>query len=202
MNKKLKTVGQTPIILFLLLMFLATLTLYKKDDSITIKEDCTTEQDDVQVTPPLSIESLDRQCLTSVDIERIKLDEAIEVANIRYSQKQLMEEYVEDMKPKVYKANSNGSSTYVLTAYCPCAYCCGTANKPTASGVMPTANHTLSADTSIFPLGTKLSINGMIYTVEDTGSAIHGNKFDVYFNTHQEALNFGRQTTTDVYVVQ
>ena len=35
-------------------MLMATLTLYKKDDSITIKEDCTTEQDDVRVTPPLS----------------------------------------------------------------------------------------------------------------------------------------------------
>lgn len=195
MNKKLKTVGQTPIILFLILMLLATLTLYKKDDSIPIDNITTT--DVVKENPPLEIESLDKQYLTSSEVEQYQLEDAVRIVNLRYAQKELMEQFVEDNKP-IVKSNT----VYVLTAYCPCAHCCGTANKPTASGVMPTANHTLSADTSIFPLGTKLSINGIIYTVEDTGSAIHGNKFDIYFNTHQEALNFGRQTTTDVYVVK
>lgn len=197
MNKKLKTVGQTPIILFLLLMLLATLTLYKKDDSIPITSKNITTTDVVKENPPLEIESLDRQYLTSSEVEQYQLEDAVRIVNLRYAQKELMEQFVEDNKP-IVKSNT----VYTLTAYCPCAKCCGTANKPTASGVMPTANHTLSADTSIFPLGTKLSINGVIYTVEDTGSAIHGNKFDIYFNTHQEALNFGRQTTTDVYVVQ
>lgn len=182
-------------------MLLATLTLYKKDDSIPITSKNITTTDVVKENPPLEIESLDKQYLTSSEVEQYQLEDAVRIANIRYSQKELMEQYVEDNKPMI-KAYSRSSGVYVLTAYCPCAHCCGTANKPTASGVMPTANHTLSADTSIFPLGTKLSINGVIYTVEDTGSAIHGNKFDIYFNTHQEALNFGRQTTTDVYVVQ
>lgn len=88
-----------------------------------------------------------------------------------------------------------GSVSYTLTAYC-------YTGNPTASGVMPTANHTIAADLSIFPLGTKLSVNGIIYTVEDTGGAIHGNIFDIYFNTYEECIAFGRQHTTDVYVVQ
>lgn len=88
-----------------------------------------------------------------------------------------------------------GSISYTLTAYC-------YTGNPTASGVMPTANHTIAADLSIFPLGTKLSVNGIVYTVEDTGGAIHGNIFDIYFNSYEECINFGRQHTTDVYVVQ
>ena len=99
------------------------------------------------------------------------------------------------------EVSSDTSNRYTLTAYCPCAACCGTANNPTASGVMPTANHTIAADLSIYPIGTKISINGTIYTVEDTGGAINGRRFDIYFNSHQEALNFGRQHSTGVFVV-
>ena len=32
-----------------------------------------------------------------------------------------------------------------------------------------------------------------IYTVEDRGGAITGNKIDVFFNSHSEALKFGRR---------
>ena len=92
-------------------------------------------------------------------------------------------------------ASIQGTVTYTLTAYC-------YTGNPTASGVMPTAGHTIAADLSIFPLGTKLSVNGIVYTVEDTGGAIHGNIFDIYFNSYEECINFGRQHTTDVYVVQ
>ena len=34
-------------------------------------------------------------------------------------------------------------------------------------------------------------INGHIYTVEDRGGAIQGNRIDIYFNTHEEALQWG-----------
>jgi 3D (Asp-Asp-Asp) domain-containing protein len=30
--------------------------------------------------------------------------------------------------------------------------------------------------------------------VQDRGGAITGNKIDIYFSSHQEALNFGRKT--------
>ena len=41
---------------------------------------------------------------------------------------------------------------------------------------------------------SKLEINGKIYTVEDRGGAIQGKRLDIYFDSHQEALNFGRKT--------
>jgi 3D (Asp-Asp-Asp) domain-containing protein len=37
-------------------------------------------------------------------------------------------------------------------------------------------------------------IDDVIYTVEDTGSGIRGNKVDIFFGSRDEAINFGRQT--------
>ena len=45
-------------------------------------------------------------------------------------------------------------------------------------------------------------IDGQVYVVQDRGGAITGNHFDIYFNTHQEALNFGRRITSAYLVVE
>ena len=82
---------------------------------------------------------------------------------------------------------------YEATAYCPCVKCCGKTDGITASGTQATAGRTIAADTSILPFGTEVYFNGNKYTVEDRGGAINGKKIDVYFDTHQEAVNFGRQ---------
>jgi 3D (Asp-Asp-Asp) domain-containing protein len=34
-------------------------------------------------------------------------------------------------------------------------------------------------------------INGETYVVEDRGGAVEGNVIDIYFDTHEEAVNFG-----------
>lgn len=83
---------------------------------------------------------------------------------------------------------------YVITAYCPCAKCCGKSDGITASGVKATEGVTVAMDKSI-PFGTKIYIDGVgERIVQDRGGAIKGNKIDLYFDSHQEALNFGRQT--------
>lgn len=95
---------------------------------------------------------------------------------------------------------------YIVTAYCPCVKCCGTwsAGHPTrigtdyiqktASGTIPTAGRTIAADTSVLPFGTVVVIDGLEFVVEDRGSAIEGNRIDIFFETHEEALNWGKQT--------
>ncbi|WP_394522996.1 3D domain-containing protein [Lacrimispora sp. JR3] len=80
---------------------------------------------------------------------------------------------------------------FSATAYCPSRS--GKIGR-TYSGTVPTANHTLSADITLLPIGTKVMIDDVIYTVEDTGSSIKGKKIDIFFGSRQEALNFGRQT--------
>lgn len=86
------------------------------------------------------------------------------------------------------------------TAYCNCVSCNGKwAGGPTASGVMPTAGHTIAMDAynPIVPMGTKVVINGVEYTVEDTGNLnAHNSDIDIYHNTHAEALSWGRQNHT------
>ena len=48
------------------------------------------------------------------------------------------------------------------------------------------------------PLGTKISINGKIYVVEDRGT-VYGH-VDIFFNSHSAALQFGKKYA-DVYLV-
>jgi 3D (Asp-Asp-Asp) domain-containing protein len=91
--------------------------------------------------------------------------------------------------------------TVVATAYCSCKSCCGiyADNRPngvvyTASGAVAKANRTIAVDTSVFPFGTRIKYNGVEYVAEDTGSAIKGNRIDIYFDNHSDALSWGRRT--------
>lgn len=93
-------------------------------------------------------------------------------------------------------ASAEYLGNFTLTAYCNCASCCGTAGNATASGVMPTSGHTVAMGGIDF--GTKLLINGTVYTVEDRGTP-YGH-VDIYFDTHEEALQFG-MSSADVYLV-
>jgi 3D (Asp-Asp-Asp) domain-containing protein len=87
-----------------------------------------------------------------------------------------------------------GNSKYVITAYCPCQKCCGKTDGITASGKKAVQGVTIATDKSI-PFGTKIYIDGVgERIVQDRGGAIKGNRIDLYFENHQEALNFGRQT--------
>lgn len=87
--------------------------------------------------------------------------------------------------------------TVVTSGYCNCVICCGKwSGGVTASGVKPTSNHTLAVDAKnpIVPLGTKVIMNGIEYTVEDTGNfAKYGVDFDVYYDTHLQALAHGHK---------
>ena len=47
---------------------------------------------------------------------------------------------------------------------------------------------------------SKVEINDIVYVVEDTGKVVKGNVIDIYFNTHEEAVRFGRQKI-NVYLV-
>lgn len=87
---------------------------------------------------------------------------------------------------------------FKLTAYCACEKCCGKApDDPrygiTAYGYEVTAGRTVAVDPKVIPIGSEIIINGHTYVAEDVGGAIKENRVDIYFNTHQEALEFGVQ---------
>lgn len=86
----------------------------------------------------------------------------------------------------------------VSTGYCNCEICCGkNAGGNTASGKKPKAKHTIAVDKNNpeVPMGTKVIINGITYTVEDTGDFDkYGVSFDIYFDKHEQAQDYGRKT--------
>ena len=89
--------------------------------------------------------------------------------------------------------------TFNASAYCGCAACCGRAGGHTASGTTPQAGRTIATDPSVIPLGSKVMIDGHVYTAEDTGGAIGGKRIDIFFSSHSAALQFGRRSV-EVYV--
>ena len=92
--------------------------------------------------------------------------------------------------PRTSNSSSTGGTVYKITAYCPCSKCCGKSTGRTASGTKATAGRTVAAS-SKFAFGTKLNIGGHVYTVEDRGGAVTGNKIDIFVNSHAEALQWG-----------
>ena len=54
---------------------------------------------------------------------------------------------------------------------------------------------TIAADTQYYPFGTEMYVPGYGWgRVEDRGSAIKGPKrIDLYFDSHQDALQWGRR---------
>lgn len=61
-------------------------------------------------------------------------------------------------------------------------------NGKTNSGTWPKADHTIAADTTVLPMGTKVFINNTVYTVEDIGGAVKRNLIDIYYNSYEEAF--------------
>lgn len=86
----------------------------------------------------------------------------------------------------------------VTSGYCNCSICCGIwSGGATASGVYPTANHTIAVDASnpFVPMGTKVIMNGVEYVVEDTGAFDrYGVQFDVFYGDHASASSHGHQS--------
>jgi 3D (Asp-Asp-Asp) domain-containing protein len=62
---------------------------------------------------------------------------------------------------------------------------------------------TIAADLSVFPLGTVLYVPGYGYgIVADTGSAIKGNRIDLYFPTKEAVYEQWGKKTVRVYVIE
>ena len=105
--------------------------------------------------------------------------------------------YIDSESSEVEKEVGDSIGKVWVTAYCPCTICCGPyANGITASGKTARAKHTIAVDAynPIVPMGTKVVIEGVTYTVEDTGDLNHyGNDFDIFYAHHEDTSQWGRQ---------
>jgi len=103
--------------------------------------------------------------------------------------------------------------TILTTGYCKCGKCCGWKRNwklqpvyssgplkgkrkkvgVTAAGTKARKG-TIAADTRKYPFGTIMYIEGYGYgCVEDRGGAIKGQHIDLFFRTHKQAIEWGRQ---------
>lgn len=96
-------------------------------------------------------------------------------------------------RQSVVPAIMRGGQQFVATAYTHSGY-------NTASGVYPRAGRTIAVDRRLIRLGTKVTVRcpsapeyDGVYTAEDTGGAICGNRVDIFIDTRHEAINFGKR---------
>ena len=127
---------------------------------------------------------IDKRDSNSILVPRIKQDTPTDPPTVE----PVIEEETEWM---IFKA----------TAYCPCEKCCGKWAKNRHNGIVYTANRevakegvTIAADWDVLSPGTEVEIEGIgTRKVQDRGGAIRGNRIDIYFKTHEQALKFGVQ---------
>ena len=83
--------------------------------------------------------------------------------------------------------------TWLVSFYCACILCCGPkAQGITKNGMRATRGVTAACDKS--RLNQVIWIEGFGWRIcEDIGSAIKGNRIDIFVDDHQHALQLGRQ---------
>ncbi len=94
-------------------------------------------------------------------------------------------------KKKKKSLKSKKVGVFKLTAYCPCKKCSGKWGGGTATGAKAKEGKTIAVDPKEIPLGSKVKIGKHTYVAQDVGGAIKGKRIDIFFRTHQRALNFG-----------
>ena len=88
---------------------------------------------------------------------------------------------------------------FTATAYCACVACCSKDDGITATGTLATEGRTIAVDPDIIPYGSRVLLiwpdgTRHTYTAEDCGGSINGNRLDVYFDSHEDARQFGVQS--------
>lgn len=97
-------------------------------------------------------------------------------------------------------ASKQSLGSFRLTGYCPCYRCSEGWGRHTSTGTIAKANHTIAVDPHVIPYGSKVMINGVIYTAEDRGGGVKGKHIDIFFDTHAETRRQGT-TLSEVFLI-
>lgn len=166
--------------LFLAILFLGALYSLTKSSMFALAED---------IEDTEAIEVVELECVTHTN-------PVVGVPNIVEVKKKTSDK----PKKRVKKTSDKKSmGRFKLTGYCRCVRCCGKSDGITSTGVKARAGRTIAVDPRVIPYGSKVIINGKTYIAEDCGGAIKNNKIDIFFNTHEEALEWGVKYS-EVYV--
>lgn len=141
---------------------------------------------------------------------RVRYEDGTEVSRQELSREQVTEPTAQILLVGTLREVSRGGESIRFsraiemrsTAYCPCAKCCGLNAKGVTALGLPAKPGVIAVDPRIVPLGTRVYVDGYGYALAaDTGSAINGNRIDVCFETHEEALRWGMRNTK-IYVLE
>ena len=88
-----------------------------------------------------------------------------------------------------------------ITYYCPCEICSEGWGHQTYSGKTARSEHTVAVDPNVIAYGTKLLIDGHVYTAEDCGGNVRGDHVDIYLDSHELTEKLGVKYT-DVWIVR
>lgn len=116
------------------------------------------------------------------------------------NQIKLQDEFVSVHGEFIEEDNTEYIGKFTITRYCGCQLCNGRWHKyPAKNGEPLQEGYTIAVDPDVIPLGTWVYIDGIGYRKAcDTGSAIKGNKIDVYVDDHELCYELG--VTKDVQV--
>lgn len=89
-----------------------------------------------------------------------------------------------------------------MTGYCGCENCSGGIQSDLFRYSAKSRPYPVADIEFQFPIGTKLMIDGIIYTVEDMGSSIRGSWVDIYYDEHADAEAYGMQTKEVFAVIE
>ena len=156
-------------------------------------------------TVPAGIKAEPRKTETSVAEAKLTETDARPIDHTEYASAELVatrssgrvstEPASEDTSPQLILLG-----WFRVTAYCACESCCGkTPDDPwygiTATGTRATQGRTIAVDPKVIPYGSVVYFEGIDgfggYVAEDCGGAIKGNDIDLYFDSHEEANNWG-----------
>lgn len=98
---------------------------------------------------------------------------------------------------QVSRSGSSRTITMVTTGYCPCSKCnYPYGGQPSYLGY-PLKKGIIATDPRVIPMGTRIYVPGYGEGIAaDQGGAIKGNRLDLCFSTHQQALNWGIKTVS------
>ena len=201
------------------------------NDNIIIEEKITPEEEEITMYTNTGVHMRDQASLKGKIIDTLYINTEVTTIgeengwtkikqedNVYYIKSEYLSKEKTEIKPVVTsrgstkrtdnaaaaqtKSNNNNSSylgKYKLTYYCSCSKCCGKSNGITASGKKAQEGITVASNS--LPLGTKISIDGHVYEVQDRGG-MASNVIDVFVSSHQKALNLGVKYNVPVYKVK
>lgn len=170
---------------------------HEEEPFIPASGDITTDTVRMETTKPSAASSLLLEERKTAEFNPLSLSKPVNEG----AEPQGAEDYEDYIETAAIPAGTRTSlGVFTVTAYCSCSECCGkwSGHKmsiPTQAGVpYPVEGYTISVDPEVIPLRSVVELEGRgTRYAHDTGGSIKGKRIDLFFASHGDALEFGRQ---------